>query len=301
MTQLKVAATEKKPPRWYLTFWSQFHALYCLLRRMALPYSNCGSGYNWGIMSCRQRRKVGVLGQCNTQQESIHHSATGQFDKKLTRLWGVCSTLHKARILRDSLLGERFLVGGWAASPAMAKAVALFHIVDKARNRGVVSHALEACMGRAFLRSEISFLQWLGEVLSKTADHGATPPSWDVAPPSFFNMLKWKSQECHPETPVLKWRDVISFLRHPFRGWGRLVGRALQLVVLEVAGRVFSFGFQNMLGVRDQVIAATRLVGQCYPRSGVLWSVIVVLHVLLAYGDNIRSGGGSGGPKMALL
>ena len=75
LTQLKAAATEKKPPRWYMTFLSQFHALYRLLRRMALPYSNCGSGYNWGIMSCRQRHKVGVLGQCNTKQESIHHRA----------------------------------------------------------------------------------------------------------------------------------------------------------------------------------------------------------------------------------
>ena len=75
LTQLKAAATEKKPPRWYMPFLSQFHALYCLLRRMALPYSNCGSGYNWGIMSCRQRTKVGVLGQCNTKQESIHHRA----------------------------------------------------------------------------------------------------------------------------------------------------------------------------------------------------------------------------------
>ena len=46
LTQLKAAATEKKPPRWCMTFLSQFHALYCLLRRMALPYSNCGSGYN---------------------------------------------------------------------------------------------------------------------------------------------------------------------------------------------------------------------------------------------------------------
>ena len=38
--------------------------------------------------------------------------ATGQFDKKLTRLWGACSTLHEARILRDSLLGDRFLCVG---------------------------------------------------------------------------------------------------------------------------------------------------------------------------------------------
>ena len=40
MTQLKATATEKQPPRWYMTFLSPFHALYCLLRRMALPYSN---------------------------------------------------------------------------------------------------------------------------------------------------------------------------------------------------------------------------------------------------------------------
>ena len=38
-----------------------------------------------------------------------------------------------------------------------------------------------------------------------------------------------------------------------------------------------------------------------YPRSGALRSVIVVVRILLAYGDNVRSGGGSGGPKMALL
>ena len=75
MAKLKAAATEKQPPRWYVTFLSQFHALHCLLLRMALPYSNCGCGYNWGIMSCRQRRKVGILGQCSTKQESIHHRA----------------------------------------------------------------------------------------------------------------------------------------------------------------------------------------------------------------------------------
>ena len=38
-----------------------------------------------------------------------------------------------------------------------------------------------------------------------------------------------------------------------------------------------------------------------YPRSGALRSVIVVVRVLLAYGDNVRSGGGSRGPKVALL
>ena len=60
--------------------------------------------------------------------------ATGQIDKKVTRLRGVHSTLHKARILRDNLLGDEFLVRGWVASPAMAKAVAVFQIFENAKS-----------------------------------------------------------------------------------------------------------------------------------------------------------------------
>ena len=63
----------EEAPTMVLDILSQLHAVYRLLRRMPLPNSNCGYGYNWGIMSCRQRRKVGVLGECNTKQESIHH------------------------------------------------------------------------------------------------------------------------------------------------------------------------------------------------------------------------------------
>ena len=63
----------------------------------------------------------------------------------------MCSTPHEAGILCDSLLGDRFLVWGWAASPAMAKAVALFHIVDKARNGGV--HGF-TCTGSAYGSSQ---------------------------------------------------------------------------------------------------------------------------------------------------
>ena len=91
MAQLKAAATEKKPPLWYLTFLSQLHAMYCLLLRMDLPYSTYGCGYNWGIMSCRQRRKVGVLCQCNTKQQSIHHRAGLAADN----LW---NTMHRRQV-----------------------------------------------------------------------------------------------------------------------------------------------------------------------------------------------------------
>ena len=133
LTQLKAAATEKKPPRWYMTFLSQFHALYCLLRRMALPYSNCGSGYNWGIMSCRQRRKVGVLGQCNTKQESIHHRA----GLAAHNLW---NTMHRRQVCIwfDNL--RRYRSGADPHSPDLTlncTAVAVLHTTALPAYRGL--------------------------------------------------------------------------------------------------------------------------------------------------------------------
>ena len=116
-----------------MTFLSQFHALYCLLRRMALPYSNCGSGYNWGIMSCRQRRKVGVLGQCNTKQESIHHRA----GLAAHNLW---NTMHRRQVCIwfDNL--RRYRSGTDPHSPNLTlncTAVAVLHTTALPAYRGL--------------------------------------------------------------------------------------------------------------------------------------------------------------------
>ena len=123
MAQFKDTATEKKPPRWCLTFLSQLHALYYLLRRFALPYSKCGSGYNWGIMSSRQRRKVGILGQGNTKQESIHHRA----GLGAHNFW---NTMHRSQVCIwfDNL--RRYTSGGDPHSPDLTlncTAVAFVH------------------------------------------------------------------------------------------------------------------------------------------------------------------------------
>ena len=77
-----------------------------ILPAMALPYSNCGSGYNWGIMSCRQRRRVGVLGQCNTKQESIHHRA----GLAAHNLW---NTMHRRQVCIFLCLQKRHF---WAST-----------------------------------------------------------------------------------------------------------------------------------------------------------------------------------------
>ena len=116
-----------------MTFLSQFHALYCLQQRMALPYPNCGSGYNWGIMSCRQRGKVGVLGRCNTKQESIHHLS----ELAAHNLW---NTMHRKQVCIwfDNL--RRYRSGADPHSPDLTlncTAVAVLHTTALPAYRGL--------------------------------------------------------------------------------------------------------------------------------------------------------------------
>ena len=68
--------------------------------------------------------------------------------------------------------------------------------------------------------------------------------------PSLFWLLKWKSKEHGPEAR-LKWRDVVSYSRHIFRQYARLVGRSLQLLIKELSHMGVGVGFQRMHGVRD--------------------------------------------------
>ena len=105
MADLKAATAQEQPPRWYLTFLQQLHALYRLLRCMPLPYSICGSACNWGIISCRRRCKVGVLGQCNplTSVQDLPHIPCGTPCTVATFVYGLIS---EASLLLDGIQDE---------------------------------------------------------------------------------------------------------------------------------------------------------------------------------------------------
>ena len=47
-----------------------------------------------------------------------------------------------------------------------------------------------------------------------------------TAPPSLFDLLKWKSDECRIP-PSIKWRDIISFSHHFLKPWAKLMSRSL--------------------------------------------------------------------------
>ena len=84
-------------------------------------------------MSCRQRRKVGVLGQCNTKQESIHHRA----GLAAHNLW---NTMHRRQVCIwfDNL--RRYRSGADPHSPDLTlncTAVAVLHTTALPAYRGL--------------------------------------------------------------------------------------------------------------------------------------------------------------------
>ena len=61
------------------------------------------------------------------------------------------------------------------------------------------------------------------------------------------------------KSPVIKWRDVVSFAAHPLRSWSKLMGRCLQLLVKECTMCLGSLGFAKLVGVCDLLCAAQRM------------------------------------------
>ena len=76
-------------------------------------------------MSCRQRRKVGVLGQCSTKQESIHHRA----GLAAHNLW---NTMHRRQVCIWFDNPRRYRSGDDPHSPHLTLnciAVAVLHTI----------------------------------------------------------------------------------------------------------------------------------------------------------------------------
>ena len=62
------------------------------------------------------------------------------------------------------------------------------------------------------MRHVSSFPQWLQGTISKSHTQAQHATLWSMVPPSLLNIVKWKSHECNPWAPLLKWHNFISFL-----------------------------------------------------------------------------------------
>ena len=69
--------------------------------------------------------------------------------------------------------------------------------------------------------------------------------------------MKWKSNETVAHG--LKWRDIVSFKKHPIQQWSKIIIRCFQTLVNFLCDLGCGLGFAKMQGVRDQVHAAQRM------------------------------------------
>ena len=206
----------------------------------------------------------------------------GCWDKFTHKQYAVCQNLMERRAVSDTLFGDRFQLWGWADTPVIAQAMTLDHILENARQGGVIADVVEVGLCRKAFTSRDDTLSWLretwipsrsrqsvDEVLDepnggeagierdspKPPDKSGKPVS--VTAPTLFDLLKWKSQEF--ETPALKFRTIVSYKNHPLQLYCRVISRCLQKGLEETMGTVQTLGFSRMLGVRDMIFSARRL------------------------------------------
>ena len=77
-----------------------------------------------------------------------------------------------------------------------------------------------------------------------------------MRPPTAYHKFKWKSRELLNE---MKLRVIVTFAGHPLAKWGRMIGRALGLIVRAVSACTRTLSMPTMRGVRDILASLVRL------------------------------------------
>ena len=175
------------------------------------------------------------------------------WDKKLTKLGGLCSQLYDTRLLESTIFGSRFQLWGWADSPAIARLAITHMVIKRARECGIINDMLQRRLGRACFALQEDTDDFLFECFIDPQPHKRYPSA-----PAMFSLPKWKSTEYDPDNPVLKWRDIVSYKSHALQSYSRVISRALQLLCAFLHSSGLCVGFPNMLGVRDQIKAIQR-------------------------------------------
>ena len=144
----------------------------------------------------RKLRKYGLVG--------------GVWDKSPTNFYAICSKLRDERLLNDMIGGDRFALWVWCSSPLEAQNTIIFNMVTNATKRGIVKDWLTSGSPRN--------KAWLQNPSQKVPK--------GVRAQMVFDILKFKSV-IKGASPVLKWRDVVSFAGPPLKPWAQYVGHCL--------------------------------------------------------------------------
>ena len=163
------------------------------------------------------------------------------------------------------IFGDTFSIWGWASSPLRARAGVVPHILNRARDCGVLEDGWHATkLGKRMFQRDLT-VEWLVAYLEQC--EGEAPSSDDewseddhvyfpspVAPLVFHN-LKWKCNELHPSSAQRIFRDIVSFKGQLLHTYSRLMSRALHTAMNSAYAEVATLGLSSLLGVRDMLPA----------------------------------------------
>ena len=77
-----------------------------------------------------------------------------------------------------------------------------------------------------------------------------------MRPPTAYHKFKWKSRELLNE---MKLRVIVTFAGHHLARWGRMIGRAVGLIVRAGSACTRTLSMPTMRGVRDILASLVRL------------------------------------------
>ena len=171
------------------------------------------------------------------------------WDKRPHKLYACYDLLSESHTLLHIICGKKFVIWGWTENEIQAQQWVLLYILSSARDHNILHRAARHCAVKKLFLDPTRATDW---VLSN-----ATPEATSlvIRVPTAYQKLKWKSQELLDE---LKGRVIVTFAGHPLARWGRLMGRAMGVIVREVGRCTHTLSVPTMRGTRDMLASLVR-------------------------------------------
>ena len=136
--------------------------------------------------------------------------------------------------IADSVVfGDRFSIWGWATTPLQARARVVLHILDRARECGVLQDAWDSRkLRKRLLQPDLTgewltrYLEWSEDTDRVELEGEAEDLTSDIQDddmympppivPSVFHNVTWKSDESFSDGKGLRYRDNCVLQRTPF-------------------------------------------------------------------------------------
>ena len=171
------------------------------------------------------------------------------WDKRPHKVYACCDLLSESHTLLHIICGKKFVIWGWAENEIQAQQWVLLYILSSARDHNILHRAARHCAVKKLFLDPARATDW---VLSNVTPEAT---SLVIRVPTAYQKLKRKSQELLNE---LKAKVIVTFAGHPLARSGRLMGRAMGVIVRKVGRCTHTLSMPTMRGTRDMLASLVR-------------------------------------------